>query len=261
MANSVRLFRPAPVGFAPDIAQHLGGLGLGEDAVVVTADDLAPLREVESVGAVERDGSDEIAVGRAGDIDFKLRIVGKAAIGIEADRPNLRAFGDRVIEPFVLHGDGKHAAALSGEAPCRRVLDVEGGTLDIHASRSIVGHGLKAGLGAARRAMVEGAAVAAVEAETMDEAGLEVADEKLLRCGIISNGTKAGTGIVLAVMGDVGEERDEAGHAVDLPDRAGRAAFVEAELTRHPPRARLAFDQALALAVTICRPNSEVAVT
>ncbi len=79
-----------------------------------------------------------------------------------------------------MHGDGKHAAGLGGEAPALRVLDVESGTLDAHAARGVVCEGLKPGLGTAGRAVVERAAVRAVEAETVDEAGLEVADEELL---------------------------------------------------------------------------------
>ena len=93
--------------------------------------------------------------------------------------------------------------------------------------------------------MVERAAIAAVETEAMDEAGFEVADEELLGGGVVGDGAEAGTGIVLAVMLDVGEQRDEAGGAVDLPHRARRAAF--AELARHPAGAWLALDQAIAV--------------
>ncbi len=53
--------------------------------------------------------------------------------------------------------------------------------------------------------MVERAAIAAVEAKAMDEAGLEIADEELLGGGVVGNVAEAGTGIVVAVMLDVGE--------------------------------------------------------
>src|SRR4029453_2295795 len=131
------------------------------------------------------------------------------------------------------------------EAPALRVLDIEIGTFDVHAVRGIVSHRVKPGLGTSHRAVVEGAAVAAIEAETVDEARLQVADEELLRRRIVGDVAETGAGIVLAVMGDVGEEGDDAGHAVDLPHRTGRAALVEAELAGHPARAGLALDQAL----------------
>ena len=93
--------------------------------------------------------------------------------------------------------------------------------------------------------MVERATVAAVETEAVDEAGLEVADEELACGGVIGDGTEAGTGVVLAVVLDVGEERDEARRSVDFPHRAGSAALGESELAGHPARARLAFNQAV----------------
>ncbi len=48
-------------------------------------------------------------------------------------------------------------------------------------------------------------------------------------------------------MGDVGEERDDARYAIDLPHRAWRAALIEAELARHPARAGLALGEARAV--------------
>ena len=133
------LGRPALLGFAPDIAQHRRRLRLGENAVIVAADDLATLGEIEHASPVEHDVGNDVAGGRAGHIDFEPRVVGEAAILVEANRPNLRTLGNGVVEPAVLRGDGKHAAALAGEAPAVRILDVESRALNVHAPRGIVG--------------------------------------------------------------------------------------------------------------------------
>ena len=103
--------------------------------------------------------------------------------------------------------------------------------------------------------MVERATIAAVEAEAVDEPGLEVADEELVGGGVVGDGAEAGTGVVLAVVLDVGEERDETRRSVDLPDRAGRAALVEVELAGHPAGTGLAFNQAIPLSADDLQPE------
>ena len=126
--------------------------------------------------------------------------------------------------------------------------------------RGIVGNGLEPCTGAAGRAVVEGATIAAVEAQAMDEAELQVGDEELAGGRIVGDIAETGAGVVLAVVLDVGEERNGTGGAVDLPDRAGTAALRHAELPGHPARAALALDEPRPPLETICRPNSDVAV-
>jgi len=146
-------------------------------------------------------------------------------------------------------------------APARGFLDAELRALDAHALSGVVCDGVKPAFGPGRGAVIKGAAVAAVPAQAVDQACLEIADEELAGPGIVADGAEARAGIGLAVVFDVGEQRDGAGGAVDLPHRARRAPFVETKLTRHPACAGLTLDQAVPSALTICKPNNEVAAT
>ena len=144
-----------------------------------------------------------------------------------------------------MHRDGEHRAALVGEAPRRRSLDIEFRALDAHAPRGVIGNGLELVLGPAGGAMVERAAIAAVEAEAMDEAGFQVADEELLGGGVVSDGAEAGAGIVLAVMLMLASSETKPVAPSIFHTEPGVPPF--AELARHPAGARLALDQAIAI--------------
>ena len=209
----------------PRVAAHNRFLQLGEDRIVVAAGEATALRQVHRLRTVEHDVGDDVVVGRVLDVEFDTRVVGKAAVGVEADGPDLHRLGDRVVDAAVLDGDGEHAAARIGEAPRGRLLDVELRPLDAHAPCGVVGDRLQPGLGAAGRAVIEAAADAAVDPQAMDEPELEIGDEQLLGRRVVGNVAEAGAGVVLAVEFEIGEQRYGAGDAVDLPHRAGPAAF------------------------------------
>jgi len=68
------------LGLVPHKAQHGRLFRLGEGAVIVTTDELAPLREIEGAGVIEYDVGDEIALRGICDIDLEARVVGEAAV-------------------------------------------------------------------------------------------------------------------------------------------------------------------------------------
>ena len=93
--------------------------------------------------------------------------------------------------------------------------------------------------------MVERSAVPPIAAEPVDEAELEIGCEELAGVRVVGERTKTRAGVILPVVLEVGEERQGAGGAVDLPNRARPPANTK--LARHPLRARFAFDKSHAL--------------
>ena len=81
----------------------------------------------------------------------------------------------------------------------------------------------------------------------MNEPELEIGDEDLLGGRVVGSGAETGAGVALAVVLQIGEERDGARGAVDFPNRAGAAALEDAELAGHPARAALAVDEPAAV--------------
>ncbi len=50
-------------------------------------------------------------------------VVAGDTVGAERDRPQRRAFRDRVVEASALDCERRHAALLVGQPPGRRILD------------------------------------------------------------------------------------------------------------------------------------------
>ena len=104
---------------------------------------------------------------------------------------------------------------------------------------------------AARRtagdAVVERVDHGAVGVDAVDQAGVEVGGEELPVRLVEADVADAGA----AVAVDVGKQRHGAGQAVDLPDRAGTAAILLAELAFHEGGAGLAAALALRPAVGV----------
>ena len=87
---------------------------------------------------------------------------------------------------------------------------------------------------AALRAVIEAAEVAAIEADAVDHAGLEVGDQELLVPAVIGDVAERGAGVLPLVQRIDGEQhRLVAVGGVELVDRAGTAA---AEHAGHPLR-------------------------
>ena len=83
--------------------------------------------------------------------------------------------------------------------------------------------------------------------DAVDQAGVEVGGEELAVRLVEADVADAGT----AVAFDGGEQATRAGQAVDLPDRAGRAAILLGELAFHEGGAGLAAAFALRPAVIV----------
>src|SRR5262249_32368856 len=122
------------------------------------------------------------------------------------------------------HGEAEDAPRRRGEAPSRWGLGVERRTGDVDHRRLTERNRREAGCGAAVGAMVEGAAVGAVERQAMDEAGAALGDEEFLRARI--EGEAAERGHTLRRGIDGREQRHLAGDAVNAPDRAGTTALL-----------------------------------
>ena len=87
---------------------------------------------------------------------------------------------------------------------------------------------------AALRAVIEAAEVAAIEADAVDHAGLEIGDQELLVEAVIRDVAERGAGVLPIVQPDHREQhRLVAIRGVELVDRAGAAA---AEHAGHPLR-------------------------
>ena len=100
-----------------------GCLGPCKSAVVVGAGGLTALGQVQLVRPIKRHGRDHVAVGRTRDVDFKTRIAGKATVCRETDRPNRRAFGNRIIKPPAFNSQCHDTAAGVGIAPGIGIFD------------------------------------------------------------------------------------------------------------------------------------------
>ena len=114
-----------------------------------------------------------------------------------------------------MHGEAVHPALGLGDAPGRRIFGVEGGIGDVDGA-AVVGDLVEAERGTHGDAVVEAVDDRAVEAQPIDQAGVEIGDEELRRGGIIDDVAETGAG----VGGDGRKQRDLAGGAIDLPDAA-----------------------------------------
>ncbi len=183
----------------------------------------------------------EISVGpAAGGTAISIRASApKRAVRIEADRPDAQALRDRVIEPAVMDGEAEDASLRRGVAPGRRP-----GAVELRAADAGGGPG-----GRGRRktddrkpgeAVVVAAEIGAVQADAMDQPAFAVGDEQRFRRLVIGEAAQRGA----RVAPDVGEQRDAAIGAVDLPQGARPAAF--APLPRHEARVGPALADAFA---------------
>ena len=157
-----------------------------------------------------------------------------------------------------MRGEAPDATLAGREAPGRRIVGRKGGTGEVGSDRRIEGHCIQPDHHPPVDAMVEMAEVGAVEAETVDHAGIEVGDEELPVRGIVGDVAERRAGIGHAVEQDVGEQADFAGRAVDLEDAARSAVEVEAELALHPHGARRTGAGALGRGVARPAGNDEV---
>ena len=152
-----------------------------------------------------------------------------------------------------MHGQAVDLALGRGKAPGLGVLSVEGRIGDVDLA-AVVGDNRKAAIGAPGDAVVESIQNGAIEAEAIDQPGIEVGNEELLGRPVEDDVAKPGA----AIGGDGGEQRNLAGRAIHLVDAAGRAlgATRRAPLAGHELRARGAELAALRVAAGI--GNNEV---
>ena len=156
--------------------------------------------------AVEGDIGDGIGAGKAGDVEFPARIVGEGAVETDADREDLRAVVDGVVQAAAMHGDAPDEALRLGIAPRRRVFGVERGRRDI-GDAAVVRKRRQADRRPAGEAVVVGVGHEARRIEAVDEAGIEIGDEELMGCLVVDKiaDTRG------AIGSDGGEKADRAG--------------------------------------------------
>jgi len=87
--------------------------------------DRTALREVDLAFGIERDVGDHLSLARASDGELHARITTKAAVGIDADRPDLLAVRDRVEQAALIERHAPHLSFDLREAPSAGILDVE----------------------------------------------------------------------------------------------------------------------------------------
>ncbi len=222
-------------------ADHCGIVRLGERAVVIAAALVAALRQVHPAGAIEGDVGDHVGRRHRRRVDLDARIVGEDARGrVDPDRPDLRTAGDGVVETAAAHGQAVDHAGLRRVAPRRRVLDAKGRILDV-GDDAIVGHRRETERGDTRGAVIEAVDRRARGVEPVDQAGIEIGNEELVRGAVEDDVAETRT----AVSADRGKQTCRPGHAVDLVYAARSAAQRGAELPRHPVGRRLSGLEAL----------------
>ena len=254
-ANGIFLRRldPAARLLIETVAHNDRLRGRGVRRVIVAAGRRAALGEVHHARAVEGDVGDLRARRRFRHVEFDARISAEIAFVIDRHGPHRRTFRDRIVEPAVGNCEREHTPAFVRVAPGGAVLDVKAGAFDIHAARRIVGDLIEPLRLAAEFAVIEDVALLAVHRDAMNEPGFEVGDEELLAPRIEGDVAEAGTGIVAAIVLDVGEQRDGTAGAVDLIDRARRAALAETKLAGHPLCAWSAREQPVPTALVVLR--------
>ena len=179
--------------------------------------------------------------GNAGDRERLISLDDQFAPGVIAeraafqpDRPDLRAVRHGVVETSVVHGERIDAPLRLGEAPGGGIVGVKFRTEDVQAP-AIVGH-LVQTLGATTGdAVVELAEIGGVvvEAEAVDEAGVEIGGKEAVARRVVSQPADAGAAVLVAGKRRVGDVGHGARSAVDLVDGAGAAAGERAELSLH----------------------------
>ena len=170
-----RCFRRRIVGALAPVAQHFALSGIGELAVVVAVLDVAALRQIHEAARIEGDVGDRIVLVGL-DRQLPARIVGEAAVVVDADRPDFGFIADRIVDAAAMRLDRPDAALVLREAPAVGVLAVEVRALDVH-HRAVVGDRSQAVRRAPGDAVVERVDQRAVGADAMDQAGVEVGGE------------------------------------------------------------------------------------
>ncbi len=145
------------------------------------------------------------------------------------------------------HGETEGAARGRRIIPALRIARIESRALDVETTLRLIGNRRQPHRGAASRAVIEGIAQATVEPDAVDEAAGAIGDEELPVRGIEGDVAQA-----RAVVGNICEQADRSGAAVDLPDRARPAAGRRgAEQAWHETRARLTAAQPPRCAICI----------
>ena len=158
------------------------------------------LGKVEASRRVECDVSDGGVGGGPSVEDFHARgVAGEAAVEIETHRPDLRAFGDGVVEPLRMDGEPLHQTLARRKAPCSRIVRIELRVGDVAARRRIVPDRSKLRQRPRLDAVIEIAEIDAVEIETVDAAALQVRDVEHAAARIEGEAAEAWPAIVDAV--------------------------------------------------------------
>ncbi|GBE41950.1 hypothetical protein BMS3Bbin10_00006 [bacterium BMS3Bbin10] len=187
-------------------------------------------------------GKEDVGNGKTArnGLNFHARVIGETAIGADADRPDLRALANAVIEPAAMVGQPPDTPLIVGEPPGAGIGRVEGRTGDVHPVREVHDHRGEARGRAAVDTMIVGAQIVARQIEPVNEAGIEIRNIELVMRGIEGDIAEAGTAIGRVCEPNIGKKRNLARHSVDAPDRAGATAQSGAELAVHEHGAGLA---------------------
>ena len=248
-----RLFR---LGDANDrIAQHAADSGGGQSLEVLRPGRRGPFGQIDAALVAENDFRDFGRAGGGRNRDFDPRVGAEGAVRVEADRPDAQPVRDGVIKPVFMRREAEYAPLRRGVAPGFRPRAVELRAGDIDAGTRAGRRRRKPDCGETGKAVIIGPQIGAVQAETMDQAGLAIGDEKRFRVRIIGQTAQRGARIGFSAGDDIGEQGNLAREAVDLPDRSRPAA--RPPLPGHEARAGGPEPDALNLAVWHRRDDGE----
>ena len=166
-------------------------------------------------------------------LNFDAGIRGEAAIGVDADGPDLGVADDRVIQPALVVGQAPDAPLFVGHSPGCRVRGVKRGAGDVHPVCRIHDNRGQTRGGTAFDTVVECAQIIARQIEAVDHAGVLVGHVKLIVGRVERDVAETGAAVRGAAEDNIGKDRNLARCPVDTPHGARSTAEGGAELTFH----------------------------
>ena len=176
-------------------------------------DECAEIRRARNMRALRQDHFSILSESNVGDFaslgfagEIKLLVRGQnieAAVRIQADGPDLRTLGDRIIEAALIHSDAPHPPSRSGQAPGVRVGGLELFCRYVCTIARVERCNIEIVCAAACNPMVEVIERFAIHIHPVDEPRIPVGNEELAVLLIEGDVAERRTAVGLSVIGNV----------------------------------------------------------